>query len=106
MMFNAAVCVLLAACVGWVVLDPRIHEGLVVRLGLVCMALGFAAMAATLATAVDAEGLRVVGRAAALVHLGLVVSVVGFVWRFRVRGWFDKPPTDWGVLDETRSGRP
>ncbi len=103
MVFNTLVAGCMAALLGAVVLHPRVQEGLVIRCGLVCMALGFAAMAVVLADGVNAHDLVPMVRAAALVHLGLVVAAAGFLWRFRRGRWAERPITDWGVLQEAHA---
>lgn len=95
-MFNATVAATLAAALGAIVLHPRVREGLVMRCGLVLMALGFAAMAVALVD--STPDLVSLGRAVALIHAGLVTALAGFLWSFKRKGWAARPITDWGVL--------
>jgi hypothetical protein len=61
----------LCALSAWVVMHPRIHEGLVTRLGLICFSIG---MLLTAAGGGD-------HRAIAAVVLGLLLAVAGVSWR-------------------------
>ena len=40
--FNATAAAALAVALGWAVLSHRVRDGVVIKLGLICMALGFA----------------------------------------------------------------
>ena len=60
----------LCALSAWVVMHPRIHEGFITRLGLICFSIGMLLIAAGGGP-----------RATAAVVLGLLLAVVGVAWR-------------------------
>lgn len=77
---TAAMCAVGAA---WIILDPRIHEGLFVKVGLVMICLGSYALIAHVADAGhlrEADDIALV-RSIALCSAGLLCAVVGLLWR-------------------------
>lgn len=82
-LINSGACGLIAVVLGWIVLDPKVHDGVVVKTGLICMALGFGSVALLLPgglTEAEVVGLE---RSLLLVNAGLSVVIVGLVWRAR-----------------------
>lgn len=115
---NLVACALLGCLCLWAVLSPRVQDGIVIKLGLGCLALGFFGLGTMLAE--DQPG-WLLERAIALVHLGLLVVVAGIAlrWRragrvYRVDEWIT-PPTvaqrqvpfgsTLAMEDEQRGGR-
>lgn len=93
---NLWACVALSAGALWAVLSPRVQDGIVIKVGLGAMSLGFAALGAALA---DGHELQLVGRALGLVHLGLLLVAAGIAirWKragrvYRIDEWIT-PPT-------------
>lgn len=93
---NLVACGLLAGGALWAVLSPRVQDGIVIKLGLGMLSMGFAALGMALA---DARELQVVERALGLVHVGLLVVAAGIAirWRragrvYRIDEWIT-PPT-------------
>lgn len=93
---NLAACGLLSAAALWAVLSPRVQDGIIIKLGLGMLSLGFAAVGLALA---GDRPLVAVERALAFVHLGLVVVAagIGIRWRragrvYRIDEWIT-PPT-------------
>ena len=92
---NLVACGLLAAGALWAVLSPRVQDGIVIKIGLGAMSLGFAALGAALG---DGRELQHVGRALGLVHLGLLVVAagIGIRWKragrvYRIDEWITTP---------------
>lgn len=93
---NLAACGLLSAAALWAVLSPRVQDGIVIKLGLGMLSLGFAAVGVALA---GDRPLVAVERALAFVHLGLLVVAagIGIRWHrsgrvYRIDEWVT-PPT-------------
>lgn len=63
----------------WVVLHPRIHEGLVIKIGLVAMIFSLAATAAL--TLSNTENWTALWRAGFVLRLGLFLVGCGVIWR-------------------------
>lgn len=61
----------LSAIAAWVVMHPRIHEGIVTRLGLACFSVGMLVAGTGACT----------GRVMATIVLGLLLTVLGVAWR-------------------------
>lgn len=81
--FNLAATLLLAALAGAVVLNPRIKEGVVIRVGLTGMVGGLCMLAYHMPTALppDATQMLYALRALAAIFGGLVVALAGLVLR-------------------------
>lgn len=91
----------LALC--YVVLNPKIHDGIVIKLGLISMALGFGSIGLRMLDPVlmnDAIGF---GRSVLLINIGVVVIILGYVTRCGRCGHALRRLTDWAELD-TRPG--
>lgn len=90
-------CALICVACGVVIMHPRIHEGLILRVGLVLLSIGSFALAVNLATSTEVQPLR---HALALCLGGVVVIGLGIARRLyadphmrglaqRVSGWGD-----------------
>ena len=82
-LLNVVACMLLCLAALWAVLSPRVRDGIVIKLGLGLLALGFFGVGVTLAGDLQAW---VLGRALGLVHLGLLIVAGGLAWRWRHGG--------------------
>lgn len=98
--FNAIAYAVLALATAWAVLNPRINDGVVIKAGLIFMALGFSATAVALADGQTCSDLHVLGRAELLIHSGLLVVGLGFAWRIRDGRRRRRRVTDWGLFDD------
>lgn len=96
--FNCIVTGLIAILLGWAVMSPKIKDGLVIKLGLACMAVGFFGVAAM--SWLDQWWMM--PRALAAIHLGLLVCIAGAWYRTRKTGGLWSKVTDWGDLDPLR----
>jgi uncharacterized membrane protein len=82
-LLNSLFCALLAALLGWAVLSRGTQDGLIIKVGLVLMSLGFLAVSCLLLQRQTMDAFQPILRAGVLIHAGLVVVVVG--WALRVR---------------------
>lgn len=99
---NAAISGLLAVILGAMVLSPRVHDGIVIKSGLITMALGFGAIALTFIDgSSDGDGQRF-ARALLLVNAGVGVVVAGYLWRAHRSGHAHRRRTDFAELEHTR----
>lgn len=102
--FDTVAAAVLATVCGWAVMSPRIHDGLVIKAGLILMSLGLALLSFSLADAAEVARPYIV--AGSLVLVGLLVVVVGAALRV-----MNTPPrrrrrvTDWGDLSDTGAAR-
>ena len=81
------------------ILSPRVHDGVVVKIGLICMALGFGAIALQLWRGIEANDLLSLERALLLVNAGLAVVIIGYLWRKAKVHHPVRRSTDWADLD-------
>ena len=77
-LFNTAVQLTLAMVAGWAVMSPRVNDGIVIKIGLVFISIGF--MASVL-LALEPQGERALATAHACVHAGMLICWVGYLWR-------------------------
>lgn len=89
---NGVVCALIAFVLVWAVMSTRIHDGIVIKCGMVSMVLGFGSVAVQMLSGLlSPVGLA---RAILLINIGLSVAVAGYAFR-RSNG---KRLTDWSDL--------
>lgn len=94
-----------AAFLSWIVLHPRINEGVIIKSGLVMMILSLLVTAAL--TLGNSSEWTAYWRAGFYLRLGLVVTCIGVV--MRVAGLCSNKPrrrmSDWLVSDSSRTVR-
>jgi len=83
--YTVAACIVLALMALWAVMSPRVQDGLVIKVGLGLMALGFFGLSSALGRV---EGFHWQGliRALACNLAGLQVVAIGIAWRWYRRG--------------------
>lgn len=96
---NVGACLLLATLAAWAVLDERIHEGVIVRAGLILVSLGFAGIAVAL---LHGDGLLTLQRAMGLLHAGIIVVLLGREWRAHRRHKPMRRRSDWIDLEDAQ----
>lgn len=98
-LLNVMACFALGIAASWAVLSPVVDDRVLVKAGLICVALGFLATGLALAGGVEHPGSRGINRALLLVHLGLVVVAIGYCTRVRRHRSKRRRATDWMALD-------
>ena len=102
-LINALSSGLIAVALIAAVLSKRVHDGVIIKVGLCCMALGFIVIALHMLRigAADVRGLE---RAMLLINSGIAVVIIGYVFRKRTAGHSLRRITDWADLGgpETR----
>ena len=73
---NALACGLICLALIGAIVSPRVHDGVVIKAGLICMAAGFGAISLQLL-----EGVEAIARPLLLVNAGLAVVIVGYLLR-------------------------
>lgn len=97
---NAAACGLISLALVAAILSPKVHDGIVVKVGLISMAAGFGAIALRLLDGVRAHEVVGLERALLMVNAGIAVVIVGYLLR-RARAHHPiRRSTDWAELDE------
>lgn len=96
---NAIACGLISLTLIGVIVSPRIHEGAVIKVGLISMALGFGAIALRLVDGYQPDEIVGIERALLLVNLGIAVVIVGYLRRRIVAAHPVRRSTDWGPFD-------
>lgn len=78
--FNTLMSMVLAALAGWAVMSHRVRDGVVVKSGLILVAVGFIGAALV---ALDSGDHNSLASAHALVYVGLLVCALGYLLRSR-----------------------
>lgn len=97
--FNAAVCGLISLTLVGAVLHPRVHDGVVIKAGLISMALGFGSIAVRMFDGVPHDDSIHLARSILLVNAGISVVIVGYLWRRARAGHPIRRATDWSDLE-------
>lgn len=89
----------------YAVLSPKVHDGIIVKLGLAQMALGFMVSTYALANGIDCTDVQTLDRAIALVNSGAITVVVGYLLRTGYGRKKRRRSTDWTDLDDGATQR-
>ncbi len=85
---NAFAALLLACICAWAILSPRVRDGVVIKLGLILMAIGYLVTVAQLADGMDCSDLQGLARSELLTRVGLLIVAAGWLWRHWVKPKF------------------
>lgn len=99
---NAVVCGLLSLLMVWMVLSPKVHDGIVIKAGLSTMAVSFAGISWA---SIDPEALWNGERFIRLLlplACGMSVVIVGYLWRSLRTGNPHRRRTDFADLETTQ----
>lgn len=101
---NFLTCVFMAAVASYGVLSTRVRDGVVVKIGLIFVALGFAGHAWVLYDGLDLTDVVAMARAQLLINAGGVI--VGLGWAIRTAGGRHprRRTSDWAELDDAHHG--
>ena len=97
---NGAASAFLAIAAAFAVLSPRVRDGVLAKLGLIAIAVGFGVAAVVLLADRGCEAAPSIGRAHLLVHVGVTVVVAAWVWRSRLHRQVRMRRSDWMDLDD------
>jgi hypothetical protein len=87
---NTVVSAALALVLAWAVMTHRVRDGVIIKLGLICMSIGLGVTAAELVDGITCSDLLPLNRAGLLLYLGLWVVGVGYGLHLRAgRSWRD-----------------
>jgi hypothetical protein len=98
---NAGASLVIALTLIVAILSKRVRDGIVIKIGLGSMALGFLVVAMHLMriAGADVQGLQ---RALLLINSGTSVVIFGYLFRAHRAGHSLRRITDWAELDEAR----
>lgn len=95
-MLNGIVSLVCAATLTFVVLHKAIHEGAVLKIGMLLMI--FALLATAVHSLGGTDNWRAMWASSFTLRLGLLVVGVGFILRRRKKGSWEAALSDWGGL--------
>lgn len=98
-LMNAAASGLITVALFVGVLNPRIRDGIIVKAGLISMAIGFGSIAVRLLDGLGSNEGVGLARAVLLINAGIAVVIVGYVVRVSREGQSQRRVTDWTDLD-------
>ncbi len=97
-LLNALACGLISLALIGAVLSPKVHDGIIIKVGLAAMALGFGAGALRLLDGSAAGDGVVLGRCLLLINGGLAVILIGYLVRKAHKQDERRRVTDWADL--------
>ena len=100
---NGIVCALIACGLLAAILSPRVRDGVVIKVGLICMALGFGGIAVDMLEGLEDGNAVRLSRCIALVSAGVIIVAGGYLHRCARAGAPQRRVSDWSDLD-TRPG--
>lgn len=98
-LFNAAACGLIALALVGAILSPKVHDGIVIKAGLISMALGFGSIAVRMLDGLGVDEAVHLARSILLINAGLAVVILGYLWRVARRGAPQRRINDWADFD-------
>ena len=101
-LINAAACGLISVVLAGLILSPKVHDGVVVKAGLICLSLGFGAVALLLWDGLTPGELVSLERALMLINAGITVVIVGYLLRKAKTHCPARRSSDWAELVDTR----
>lgn len=96
--FDFFAAIMLALIASWAVMSPRVQDGVIIKLGLIFVALGAGGLASALYDGLDSTDIHVLSHATLMLNVGLLVIVIGAVARLRSPGK-KRRVSDWIPLD-------
>lgn len=78
---NGLACAAMACVLGYAILHPRVHDGIVIKAGLILMVLGFLALAMRLLAGLQHDESIGLSRSILLVNSGAFVVLAGYCVR-------------------------
>lgn len=106
-LFNAVACACITMALIGAVLSPKVHDGIVIKVGLSSMALGFGSLALRMFDITSPVDLSGLARSLLLINAGIAVVIVGYLVRHAKAGHSMRRITDWADLQtEIDSGYP
>jgi sulfite exporter TauE/SafE len=98
-LINAAACGLIALVLCWLVLDPKVHDGIVIKTGLIAMVLGFGSISLLLFDGLEPAEVIGLERSLLLVNAGIATVIAGYLLRKASARHALRRSTDWSDLD-------
>jgi len=96
-LLNFLSCGLIAIALIGAVLSPRVHDGVIIKVGLCSMALGFGSLA--IGFLFDTANMVSIERSLLMVNAGIAVVILGYIIR-RMRSRHElRRVTDWNEFD-------
>lgn len=92
---SGVVSLVTAFAIGWLILSPRIHEGALIKLGLITIVFGLLASVAH--TFDGTDGWYAIWASSLAIRFGILLVVLGLLWRRKRCGSW-RGATDWGEL--------
>ena len=102
-LINTVCCVVMSGAATWACLSPKVHDRIVMKLGLVMLALGFAAHAWLVHDGIQVWDAVAMARAQLMINGGMVLVVLGWLLRGRSKHAPERRASDFVELDEGRA---
>lgn len=84
--FNGITSFAIAAAVSWAILSEKVQDGIIIKIGLMFMAVGFFVTGWHLVDGIETQDLLALNRARALTNIGFLIALFGY-WRQAKKGF-------------------
>lgn len=98
-LLNAATCGALSLVLVFAILSPRVRDGVVIKAGLILMALGFGSIALLMFDGLAPHEVESLERALLMINAGITVVIVGYLLRKAKVRHPVRRSTDWAELE-------
>lgn len=105
-LINAAASGLIALVLCCLILSRRVHDGIVIKAGLIAMALGFGSIAMRMLDGLRPDDAVHLARSILMVNAGIAVVIIGYLVRKARAGHAVRRVTDWAELDHQEDHKP
>lgn len=104
-LFNAVIHVVISLGIGWAVMSHQVRDGIVVKIGLIMVSLGFGFRLVTLLDGLlQSLDAALLIRTNAMINAGLLIAALGYVVRSRSARRKHRRLSDWVQLDTRPMG--
>jgi hypothetical protein len=103
---NTAACCALALVTSWACLSAKVHDGIIIKIGLIFATFGFSGHAWITHDGIEAVDAIAMIRAQLLINAGVVTAVLGWLARGHRKNGRERRATDFVDLDPAKDAEP
>lgn len=101
-LLNCLLCTCFGLVLLWLILTPKVDDGVIIKLGMIVAMLGFLALGWKMFEGIEPSEIRGVEWGVLMINVGVLIVVFGYVRRKATRGHRMLRLSDWAALQDTR----
>lgn len=101
-LLNCLLCTGFGLVLLWLILTPKVDDGVIIKLGMIVAMLGFLALGWKMFEGIEPSEIRGVEWGMLMVNVGVLIVIFGYVRRTAARGHRMLRLSDWAALQDTR----